>query len=103
MMSQTGESAMTRKPILKRSESAKKAWKTRRWRAAFAKARAAESASKQALQAFCQEHGWRVIFLEGPRTGHVRESSMPSPFASAAVTLTLWTFVSSNPKGARRA
>lgn len=58
-----------------RSNAAHKAWKTRRWRTAFAKARAAEAASKEALLAYCQQHGWRVIFLEGPtgapRTGVV--------------------------------
>jgi hypothetical protein len=40
---------------------------------AFAKARAAEAASKAALQAHCEETGWRVAFFEGktgaPRTG----------------------------------
>jgi hypothetical protein len=39
----------------------------------FAKARAAEAASKEALRAYCVEHGWRVAFFEGatgaPRTG----------------------------------
>jgi hypothetical protein len=40
---------------------------------AFAKARAAEAASKEALRAYCQERGWRLAFFEGktgaPRTG----------------------------------
>jgi hypothetical protein len=40
---------------------------------AFAKARAAEAASKEALRAYCNEHGWRLAFFEGatgaPRTG----------------------------------
>lgn len=40
---------------------------------AFTKARAAEAASKEALKAYCAEHGWRVAFFEGatgaPRTG----------------------------------
>jgi len=40
---------------------------------AFAKARAAEAASKAALKAHCEETGWRVAFFEGktgaPRTG----------------------------------
>jgi hypothetical protein len=40
---------------------------------AFAKAKAAEAASKEALRLYCQEHGWRVAFFEGesgaPRTG----------------------------------
>ena len=56
-----------------RSESARKAWRTRRARKAFAKARAAESASKEALRAYCRSNGWRVAFFEGPtgapRTG----------------------------------
>ncbi len=40
---------------------------------AFAKARATEAASKEALRAYCDEHGWRLTFFEGatgaPRTG----------------------------------
>ncbi len=40
---------------------------------AFAKARAAEAASKEALRAYCDDHGWKVAFFEGstraPRTG----------------------------------
>ena len=40
---------------------------------AFAKAHAAEAASKDALKTYCAEHGWRVAFFEGktgaPRTG----------------------------------
>ncbi|MGH9776164.1 MAG: hypothetical protein ACRD50_14595 [Candidatus Acidiferrales bacterium] len=50
-----------------------KAAKTRRVRDAFAKARAAEAASKEALRIYCQKHRWRVAFVEGatgaPRTG----------------------------------
>jgi hypothetical protein len=42
---------------------------------AFAKARAAEAASKEALRLYCQKHGWKVAFFEGatgsPRTGIV--------------------------------
>jgi hypothetical protein len=56
-----------------RRESALKAWRTRRVMSAFAKARAAEAASKEALRAHCDENGWRVAFFEGktgaPRTG----------------------------------
>lgn len=52
-----------------------KAAKTRRVHDAFAKARAAEAASKEALRIYCQKHGWRVAFFEGatgaPRTGIV--------------------------------
>ena len=56
-----------------RSRSARKAWQTRRRLSAFTKAKAAEAASKDALRAVCQAHGWRVAFFEGPtgapRTG----------------------------------
>ena len=42
---------------------------------AFAKARAAEAASKEALKAYCADNKWRVAFFEGatgaPRTGIV--------------------------------
>lgn len=59
--------------IDKRREAALKAWKTRRIRNAFVKARAAEAASKEALRSYCAERGWRVAFFEGatgsPRTG----------------------------------
>jgi hypothetical protein len=57
------------------TEGALKAWKTRRIRNAFRKARFAEAASKEALKAHCEDHGWRVAFFEGatgsPRTGIV--------------------------------
>ncbi len=40
---------------------------------AFAKARAAEAASKEALRLYCKGHGWKLAFFEGatgsPRTG----------------------------------
>ncbi len=40
---------------------------------AFARARAAEAASKEALRVYCQEHRWKIAFFEGatgaPRTG----------------------------------
>jgi hypothetical protein len=56
-----------------RRQAALKAAKTRRIRDAFAKARAAEAASKKALRVYCEKHGWRVAFVEGatgaPRTG----------------------------------
>jgi len=59
----------------KGKEAALKSWRTRRIRAAFAKARAAEAASKEALRAYCQKGGWRLAFFEGetgaPRTGIV--------------------------------
>ena len=55
------------------SAAALKAWRTRRIMSAFAKARAAEAASKQAFRDHCQQHGWKVAFFEGatgsPRTG----------------------------------
>ena len=57
----------------KRRAAAAKAQQTRRRMNAFTKARAAEAASKEALKAYCTEHGWRVAFFEGPsgapRTG----------------------------------
>jgi hypothetical protein len=53
--------------------AANKAWKTIRARRAFVKARASEAASKAALEAYCEQQGWRVAFFEGktgsPRTG----------------------------------
>ncbi len=40
---------------------------------AFAKVRASEAASKEALRLYCKEHRWKVAFFEGetgsPRTG----------------------------------
>lgn len=59
----------------KRRAAAAKARQTRRRRSAFAKAHAAKTASKNALQTYCQAHGWRVAFSEGatgaPRTGTI--------------------------------
>jgi hypothetical protein len=59
----------------KRRAAALQAQQTRKRVSAFAKARAAEAASKEALRAYCQEHGWRLAFFEGPagspRTGIV--------------------------------
>jgi hypothetical protein len=56
-----------------RSEAARKAWRTIRIKRAFVKARASEAASKAALEAYCEQQGWRVAFFEGktgsPRTG----------------------------------
>src|SRR6185437_10629599 len=52
-----------------RRDAAVKAWKTRRVRDAFTKARAAEAASKEALRVYCGKHRWRVAFLEGPKGG----------------------------------
>jgi len=58
-----------------RTEVALKAWKTRRIRSSFTKARAAEAASKEALKAYCEKAGWKIAFFEGktgsPRTGIV--------------------------------
>ena len=48
--------------VTNRRQAALKSWKTRRVRDAFAKARAAEAASKEALRIYCQKHGWRVAF-----------------------------------------
>ena len=57
----------------KRRLAALKATNTKRRLSAFAKSRAAEAASKEALRAYCQEHGWKIAFFEGktgaPRTG----------------------------------
>lgn len=40
---------------------------------AFAKVRASEAASKEALRIYCKEHGWKLAIFEGatgaPRTG----------------------------------
>ena len=56
-----------------RSESAKKAWATRR--SPTYKAGKTEQASKQALREWCKANGWKVLFFEGqtgsPRTGIV--------------------------------
>lgn len=53
--------------------AASKAVQTKKRMSAWARARAAEAASKAALQEYCKEHGWRVAFFEGetgaPRTG----------------------------------
>jgi hypothetical protein len=57
----------------KASARALKAWKTRRIKGAWIKARASEIASKEGLKAYMEERGWRVVFFEGetgaPRTG----------------------------------
>lgn len=56
-----------------RSAAALKAWRTRRAMSAFAKSRASEAASKEALRLYCQQHGWKLALFEGltgaPRTG----------------------------------
>jgi hypothetical protein len=55
------------------TESALKAWKTRRTMSAWEKAHAAEAASKAAFKSYCTRQGWKVAFFEGktgaPRTG----------------------------------
>lgn len=55
------------------SARALKAWKTRRIKSAFIKVHASEAASKEALKAYLEERGWKVVFFEGktgaPRTG----------------------------------
>jgi hypothetical protein len=57
----------------KRRAAAEKAVQTKKRVSAFAKSRAAEAASKEALRAYCEQRGWRVAFFEGatgsPRTG----------------------------------
>jgi hypothetical protein len=61
--------------MVDRSEVARRAWRTRREHRLTPqqRARLAEQASKAALQAYCDAHGWRVAFFEGPtgapRTG----------------------------------
>src|SRR5262249_22301382 len=56
-----------------RGEAARRSWRTRRAMSAFAKVRASEAASKEALRLYCKERGWKVAFFEGstgsPRTG----------------------------------
>src|SRR5881628_3624712 len=46
---------------------------TKRRMSTWAKVHAAETASKDALKAYCEEHGWKIAFFEGktgsPRTG----------------------------------
>jgi hypothetical protein len=63
------KAALTRK----RRAAAAKALKTRKRRETHAKIRPAETASKEALRAYCEQQGWRVAFFEGktgaPRTG----------------------------------
>lgn len=50
-----------------------KSWQTRRAMSAFAKVRASEAASKEALRMYCQKNGWKLAVFEGktgaPRTG----------------------------------
>lgn len=62
-----------RLPFEARSAAAKKAWATRQ--SAKYRADRSERASKEALSAWCRQHGWKVIFFEGrtgaPRTGIV--------------------------------
>jgi len=59
--------------MTKKRRAALKAVQTRKRMSAFAKARAAEAASKEALRLYCKERGWQVAFFEGatgaPRTG----------------------------------
>ena len=63
------KAALTRK----RHVAALKAQQTRERMSAFAKARAAEAASKEALLTYCKENHWRLAFFDGasgaPRTG----------------------------------
>jgi len=64
---------MPRRTADNRRTAALKAWQTRRRVSAFAKARAAEAASKTAFRLRFEARGWRVAFFEGrtgsPRTG----------------------------------
>ena len=58
---------------VKGRKAALKAWATRRNLSAWAKAHAAEAASKDAFKTQFERRGWRVAFFEGktgsPRTG----------------------------------
>jgi hypothetical protein len=69
MLTAGQKAALTRR----RRAAGRKAAQTRKRLGAFAKARAAEAASKEAMRLYCKEHGWRVAFFEGdtgaPRTG----------------------------------
>ncbi len=62
---------MPKKPDM--HEAGLKSWRTRRAMSAFAKAHAAEAASKEALRLYCRKHGWKLALFEGatgsPRTG----------------------------------
>jgi hypothetical protein len=64
---------MKLKAFTDRSEAARRSWRTRRAMSAFAKVRASEAASKEALRLYCKERGWKIAFFEGatgsPRTG----------------------------------
>src|ERR1700680_464190 len=55
------------------TQSALKAWKTRRTMSAWERAHAAEAASKAAFKSYLTKRGWKVAFFEGktgaPRTG----------------------------------
>ncbi len=57
----------------KRRAAARKMWQTRRRKSAWAKAHAAEAASKVALETYCKENGWKIAFFASatgaPRTG----------------------------------
>ncbi|MBI3468131.1 MAG: hypothetical protein HY000_34425 [Planctomycetes bacterium] len=53
------------------AERGKKSWQTRRRKAAWVKAKAAEAASKVAVEAALKESGYRCVFFEGP-TGSAR-------------------------------
>ena len=56
---------------VKGRKAALTAWTTRRNLSAWAKAHAAEAASKDAFKTQFEQHGWRVAFFEGP-TGSPR-------------------------------
>jgi hypothetical protein len=63
------KAALTRK----RRTAGRKAAQTRKRKGALRKARAAEAASKAALEDYCSKQGWNISFFEGatgsPRTG----------------------------------
>ena len=57
----------------KRRAAARKMWQTRKRMSAWEKAHAAEAASKDAMETYCNRRGWKIAFFEGktgaPRTG----------------------------------
>jgi hypothetical protein len=72
-MTVVAKKAKTGRAAVDWSAAAKKSWVTRRSMSAWAKAHAAEAASKDAFKTQFEKRGWRVAFFEGktgsPRTG----------------------------------
>lgn len=74
-----------------RQGAARKAWRTRRAVSAFAKARASEAASKEALRLYCEAHGWKLAFFEGPtgspRTGIIDAIALTWNLVAVAISV----------------